>query len=90
MVGGIALLCNAASIAEVEAGLAAGAAGIGLLRTEIAFLQATAWPTEQEHRAALEPLLGLLGGRVATVRTLDFGADKTPRSSNAWRHEGSS
>ena len=74
----IALLCNAASIAEVEAGLAAGAAGIGLLRTEIAFLQATAWPTEQEHRAALEPLLGLLGGRVATVRTLDFGADKTP------------
>lgn len=74
----IALLCNAASVPEVEAGLAAGASGVGLLRTEIAFLQATAWPTEEEHRAVLSPLLGLLAGRVATVRTLDFGADKTP------------
>jgi phosphoenolpyruvate-protein kinase (PTS system EI component) len=74
----IALLCNAASAAEVAAGLAAGASGVGLLRTEIAFLQADAWPTEQAHHAVLAPLLSLLGGRVATVRTLDFGADKTP------------
>ena len=74
----VTLLCNAASAAEVEAGLAAGAAGVGLLRTELAFLQATAWPTEQEHRAVLAPLLAPLRGRVATVRTLDFGADKTP------------
>lgn len=74
----IALLCNAASIAEVEAGLAAGAVGVGLLRTEIVFLQAADWPTEHAHHAAIEPLLSLLRGRVATVRTLDFGADKTP------------
>lgn len=75
---GIALLCNACTLGEIEAGLAAGSAGVGLLRTELAFLQATAWPTEQQHRAALEPLLARLGGRVATVRTFDFGADKTP------------
>ncbi len=74
----ITLLCNAASLAEIEAGLAAGAAGVGLLRTELAFLEAPAWPTEQQHRAALEPLLAALRGRVATVRTLDFGGDKTP------------
>jgi phosphoenolpyruvate-protein kinase (PTS system EI component) len=74
----IALLCNAASRAEVSAGLAAGAAGVGLLRTELAFLQAPAWPTEQQHCAVLEPLLAALQGCVATVRTLDFGADKTP------------
>ena len=74
----IALLCNAASLAEIDAGLAAGAAGVGLLRTELAFLEAPAWPTEQQHRAALEPLLARLRGRIATVRTLDFGADKTP------------
>jgi phosphoenolpyruvate-protein kinase (PTS system EI component) len=74
----IELLCNAASAAEVEAGLAAGASGVGLLRTELAFLQAAAWPTEQTHEAALRPMLDLLAGRVATVRTLDFGADKTP------------
>ncbi len=74
----IALLCNAASPAEIDAGLAAGAAGVGLLRTELAFLEAPAWPSEQQHRAALEPLLAALRGRVATVRTLDFGGDKTP------------
>jgi phosphoenolpyruvate-protein kinase (PTS system EI component) len=74
----IALLCNAASLAEIDAGLGAGAIGVGLLRTELAFLEAPAWPTEQQHRAALEPLLAALRGRVATVRTLDFGGDKTP------------
>ena len=74
----VALLCNAASHAEIEAGLAAGAQGVGLLRTELAFLQSAAWPTEEEHCAELEPLLGRLRGLVATVRTLDFGADKTP------------
>jgi phosphoenolpyruvate-protein kinase (PTS system EI component) len=74
----IVLLCNAASPAELDAGLAAGAAGVGLLRTELAFLEAASWPTEQQHRLALDPLLARLRGRVATVRTLDFGGDKTP------------
>ncbi len=74
----IALLCNAASLAEIDAGLAAGAKGVGLLRTELAFLHSASWPTEHEHRTVLEPLLARLRGRVATVRTLDFGADKTP------------
>ena len=35
-------------------------------------------PTEDEHVAALAPLLAPLANRIATVRTLDFGADKTP------------
>lgn len=74
----ITLLCNAATAAEVRAGLDAGAEGVGLLRTELAFLDAAAWPAEREHSAALGPALAPLAGRVATVRTLDFGADKTP------------
>jgi phosphoenolpyruvate-protein kinase (PTS system EI component) len=74
----ITLLCNAAGIAEVSAGLHAGAEGVGLLRTELAFLEADRWPTEQEHYAVLAPTLAPLAGRTATVRTLDFGADKTP------------
>jgi phosphoenolpyruvate-protein kinase (PTS system EI component) len=74
----VSLLCNASTAAEVTAGLEAGAAGVGLLRTELAFLEASAWPTEEEHLAALVPPLARLGGLVATVRTLDFGADKTP------------
>jgi phosphoenolpyruvate-protein phosphotransferase len=74
----LSLLCNASTAAEVTAGLEAGAEGVGLLRTELAFLEASAWPTEEEHLAALSPALARLGGLVATVRTLDFGADKTP------------
>jgi len=74
----ITLLCNASTAAEVAAGLAGGAEGVGLLRTELAFLDAQRWPTRADHRAALEPALSLLAGRLATVRTLDFGADKTP------------
>jgi phosphoenolpyruvate-protein kinase (PTS system EI component) len=59
-------------------GLAAGAAGVGLLRTEIPFVGATAWPTQAEHQAALTPPLELLAGRPAVVRLLDFSGDKIP------------
>ena len=56
----------------------AGAEGIGLLRTELAFLHARDWPTEAEHSAALASILAGLGDRPAVVRVLDFGADKSP------------
>src|SRR5215208_8019540 len=74
----VRVLVNAATGAEVRAGLRAGAEGIGLLRTELAFLDAPAWPSEAEHRAAIAPVLAPLQGRTATVRVFDFGADKTP------------
>jgi len=74
----ITLLCNVASAAETRAGLAAGAAGVGLLRSEIPFAGALAWPTLADHRAQLAPILGLLAGRAATVRLLDFSGDKIP------------
>jgi phosphoenolpyruvate-protein kinase (PTS system EI component) len=74
----IAVLCNVASAAETRRGLAAGATGVGLLRTEIPYGQALAWPTLAEHRAKLVPVLGLLAGRPATVRLLDFSGDKIP------------
>jgi len=74
----IHLLVNIGSERDVLAGLAAGAEGVGLLRTELAFLGAQAWPDEAQHMAALRPILQHLGGRPSTVRTLDFGADKMP------------
>jgi multiphosphoryl transfer protein len=74
----VRVLVNAATRAELDAGLAAGAEGVGLLRTELAFLDAETWPTEAQHRAAIAPVLQGLAGRTATVRVLDFGADKTP------------
>ena len=74
----VSLLCNVSTRAETIAGLEAGAEGVGLLRTELPFLESGRWPSEAEHRAALEPILSLLEGRVATVRVLDFGGDKVP------------
>ena len=74
----ITLLCNVASATETRLGLASGATGVGLLRTEIPFLKATGWPSEADHRAALDPVLSLLTGRQAVVRLLDFSGDKTP------------
>lgn len=72
------VMTNAASTAELATGLEAGAEGAGLIRTELAFLDADGWPTEADHRRALGPLLARLGGQTATVRVLDFGGDKTP------------
>src|SRR5829696_199829 len=74
----VRVLVNAAGPREAEVGLDAGAEGIGLLRTELAFLDARAWPGEEEHLRALAPVLARLYGRTATVRVLDFGGDKTP------------
>jgi phosphoenolpyruvate-protein kinase (PTS system EI component) len=74
----IRLFANASTPAEAAAALARGAEGLGLVRTELAFLDATAWPTSEQHEEALSTTLKLFAGRVATVRTLDFGADKTP------------
>jgi phosphoenolpyruvate-protein kinase (PTS system EI component) len=74
----VTVLANVASAAEVRAALDAGAEGVGLVRTELLFLDAARWPTEAEHRLALRPVLAPLAGRVATVRVLDFGGDKLP------------
>ncbi|HXJ64810.1 MAG TPA: putative PEP-binding protein [Actinomycetota bacterium] len=74
----VTLLCNVATAPDTRAGLEAGAEGVGLLRTELPFLEATAWPDEQQHLRELRPVLSQLDGRIATVRVLDFGGDKVP------------
>jgi phosphoenolpyruvate-protein kinase (PTS system EI component) len=72
------LSCNVGSDAEVRAGRDSGADGIGLLRTELPFLDVDRWPTEAEHRRALRPVLAEASGWPVTVRLLDFANDKIP------------
>jgi phosphoenolpyruvate-protein kinase (PTS system EI component) len=84
----VRVLANVASPAEVSLALVAGADGAGLIRTELAFLDAPGWPTEAEHRRALEPVLHALRGRTTTVRVLDFGGDKTPPFLRGTRERG--
>ena len=74
----ITVLANAASVAEAREAVSQGAEGVGLLRTELLFLDAAAWPSMTQHSRFLEPILAALEGRPATVRLLDFGGDKTP------------
>jgi phosphoenolpyruvate-protein kinase (PTS system EI component) len=74
----VTVMTNVASPEELELGLRSGAEGIGLLRTELAFLDAGDWPSEQQHTEALAPILAGLEDRPAVVRVLDFGADKAP------------
>jgi multiphosphoryl transfer protein len=72
------LLCNVASDSEVRLGRDGGATGVGLLRTELPFLQADRWPTEADHRRTLRPILAEAAGWPVTVRLLDFANDKIP------------
>jgi phosphoenolpyruvate-protein kinase (PTS system EI component) len=74
----VILRANASSGPEVEEARRLGAAGVGLFRTELSFLDAKAWPTHEEHLGLLRRALSPLRGGVATVRLLDFGGDKTP------------
>jgi phosphoenolpyruvate-protein kinase (PTS system EI component) len=74
----VRVLANAASVAEVTESIEQGAEGVGLLRTELLYLDAPGWPTESQQQSFLRPILAPLAGRIATVRLLDFGGDKTP------------
>lgn len=74
----VVLLCNVASAAELQIAFDAGAAGVGLLRTELPFLDSTGWPTEEEHREFLETIFASLDDVPVTVRLLDFSNDKVP------------
>jgi len=67
---------NVAGPEDVSAAVAAGADGVGLLRTEFLFLGADHPPTEDEQERAYRAVAEGLGGRQLTLRTLDAGADK--------------
>lgn len=74
----VTLLANVATAADSTAARDARADGVGLLRTELPFMSAHAWPTYEQHIAALAPTLAPLRDMPVTVRTLDFAPDKLP------------
>ncbi|TMC83516.1 MAG: phosphoenolpyruvate--protein phosphotransferase [Chloroflexi bacterium] len=74
----VRVLANASTAAELREAMEQGAEGVGLLRSELLFLEAPAWPTFEEQVRVLRPVLSRLRGTTATVRLFDFGGDKTP------------
>jgi phosphocarrier protein FPr/phosphocarrier protein len=82
----VTLLANLGGLADVQAALAAGAEGCGLLRTEFLFLDRPDAPSAQEQRDSYQAIADALGGRPLTIRTLDIGGDK-PVSYLRFPHE---
>jgi len=74
----VTVLTNAATMAEAIEGFEQGAEGIGLLRTELTFLDAPRWPTLNQQIEFLRPILARLVKGAVTIRLFDFGGDKTP------------
>ncbi len=68
---------------EVGQAVAAGAEGIGLLRTEFLFMNRDDLPSEDEQTAALTEIVEAMPGRPVTVRTLDIGGEKLTSSLGA-------
>ena len=73
----VSLLGNAALISDIPRLLAAGAEGVGLYRTEFPFLVRSTFPDEDAQLDVYRRIVEGLGGRTATLRTLDVGGDKT-------------
>jgi phosphocarrier protein FPr len=67
---------NVGSVREAEAAAAAGATGIGLVRTELLFLGRSGPPRLEEQRALYRRIAASLPGRPVVFRTLDIGGDK--------------
>lgn len=73
----IALYANAEALADIRFARDAGAAGIGLYRTESLFLQRRELPDEDEQFRAYRDAILAMDGLPVTIRTLDLGADKS-------------
>lgn len=72
----VEVAANINRAAEAPQAVAAGAEGVGLMRTEFLFLGRDAAPTEEEQFEAYRDMALALGGRPLIIRTLDIGGDK--------------
>ena len=69
------VVANVGSVEDARMAVAEGADGVGMLRTEFAFLGRTTPPDEDEQYDAYAAIADALGDRPLVVRTLDLGAD---------------
>ena len=72
----ITLQANLELPRELDQALAAGAEGLGLVRTEFMFMNREDLPDEEEQYEAYRALVRGFAGKPVTIRTLDIGGDK--------------
>jgi multiphosphoryl transfer protein len=70
------VVANIGSVEDASAARAAGADGVGLLRSEFLFILSPSLPDVDTQAGAYSAIAAVLGGRPLTIRTLDVGADK--------------
>lgn len=72
----IEVVANLSYAADLDLALAAGADGVGLLRTEFLFQDRATPPAEEEQYDLYRHVAQQLGARPLVIRTLDIGGDK--------------
>jgi phosphoenolpyruvate-protein phosphotransferase len=73
----VEVVANIGSVAGAQEALAAGAEGVGLLRTEFLYLERPQLPDEEEQLHAYRAIVHAFGGQQPVIlRTLDVGGDK--------------
>lgn len=73
----VEVAANIGGLADAEQGVALGAEGVGLLRSEFLFLNRATPPSEAEQRDLYAAVARVLGRqRRLVIRTLDVGGDK--------------
>ena len=72
----VALMINAGLMVDLPHVAEAGAAGVGLFRTELQFMVAAQFPCTSEQLALYRSVLDAAGGKPVVFRTLDIGGDK--------------
>ncbi|AXE29364.1 phosphoenolpyruvate--protein phosphotransferase [Chromobacterium phragmitis] len=75
----IELLANIERPQDVEEVRESGVVGIGLFRSEFLFLGRDTLPTEDEQFEAYRHVATAMKGMPVTIRTMDLGADKSPK-----------
>jgi phosphotransferase system enzyme I (PtsP) len=74
----VSLYANIGLLSDVAFAQSHGAQGVGLYRTEIAFLSHRDFPSEEDQYALYSKVVEGMAGKPVTIRTLDIGADKYP------------
>lgn len=72
----IPIYANIGRLSDIEVAINAGADGVGLLRTELLYLDRQTPPTLDEQREIYIKAFTPFAGKKVVIRTLDAGADK--------------
>tara|TARA_R110002110_G_scaffold303525_1_gene517585 strand:+ start:2418 stop:4691 length:2274 start_codon:yes stop_codon:yes gene_type:complete len=72
----IRLFANSGLLADLSPGLASGAEGLGLYRTEIPFMVSDTFPSEEEQVSTYRQVFSTYPQQPVYLRILDIGGDK--------------